>query len=319
MNRRPESRTRIIDSHTAGEPTRVIVEGGPFLGDGSMAARLQRLRTEHDHWRRALANEPRGHDVLVGAVLCEPEHKTSLCGVIFFNNSGYLGMCGHGTIGLMATLAYLDRIGEGAHFIDTPVGTVTATLHNDGSVSVANVASYRLAKAVALDVPGHGLLHGDIAWAGNWFFLSSDHGLEIKHSQIPRLSALSEAIRSELRRRHITGEGGVEIDHIELLAPPRDPANHGRSYVHCPGGAYDRSPCGTGTSAKLACLAADGELSEGTVWRQESVIDTVFSAHYESSAAGTIFPHIRGQAFVTLDAEVVIDPQDPFTWGLTNT
>ncbi len=310
--------TRIIDSHTAGEPTRTVISGGPDLGAGTMADRLQRFRSQHDRWRRALVNEPRGNDVLVGALLCEPHDSANCCGVIFFNNVGYLGMCGHGTIGLVATLAQLGRLAQGTHRIETPVGVVHATLHADGAVTVANVPSWRHAHHVAVEVPGVGVLHGDVAWGGNWFFLCHDHGLVLQPANIAALTARAELLRQALQAQHITGVGGAEIDHIELLGPAQDPAHQGRSFVLCPGGAYDRSPCGTGTSAKLACLAADGALAPGQVWHQESVIGSVFAAHYElgPSPRHGIQPYIHGRAFVTLDATVVFDANDPFAWGL---
>ena len=317
--------TRFIDSHTGGEPTRLVISGGPELGRGSMAQRLQFFRSEHDHWRRALVTEPRGSDVVVGALLCEPQDPTNACGVIFFNNVGYLGMCGHGTMGLVATLTHLKRIGPGPHGIETPVGVVQATLHADGSVSVANVAAHRHARQVAVQVPGVGLLHGDVAWGGNWFFLCHDHGLALQPANIPALTVRADALRQALVAQRITGADGAEIDHIELLGPAqgagRDPALSGRGFVLCPGGAYDRSPCGTGTSAKLACLAADGALAPGQVWFQESVIGSVFAAHYLPARPGQtgptrILPTIHGRAHVTLDATVLIDPEDPYAWGL---
>jgi 4-hydroxyproline epimerase len=308
--------TRIIDSHTGGEPTRLLISGGPDLGAGSLAERRERFRTQHDQWRRALMNEPRGSDVLVGALLTPPHQAGSLCGVIFFNNVGYLGMCGHGTIGVVATLAHLGRIQPGVHAIDTPVGTVQATLHDDRSVTVANVPAYRHAQAVPVDVPGLGRVHGDVAWGGNWFFLCADHGLDLSAPNVALLTAQSEAIRQALVAAGITGADGAEVDHIELMGPPHDPSHHGRNFVLCPGLAYDRSPCGTGTSAKLACLAADGDLKPGEVWHQESVIGSVFNAHYQPGVeAGRVLPFIHGTAHVTLDATLVFDPQDALTWG----
>ena len=315
--------TRLIDSHTAGEPTRVLVSGGPDLGAGTMAERLQRFRLHHDAWRRALVNEPRGNDVLVGGLLCEPHDTAHACGVMFFNNVGYLGMCGHGTIGLVATLAYLGRLRPGTHAIETPVGSVQATLHADGGVTVANVPAYRHARQVAVTVPGVGVVHGDVAWGGNWFFLCHDHGLELERDHVAALTARAQAVRDALARQGTTGAQGAEIDHVELLGPAHDPPAHarefaGRSFVLCPGGAYDRSPCGTGTSAKLACLAADGVLAPGQRWRQESVIGSAFTGHYERLAPGQqgIQPYIHGRAHVTLDATVVFDAEDPYTWGL---
>jgi len=259
----------------------------------------------------------------VGALLCAPLDPSSACGVIFFNNVGYIGMCGHGTIGVIATLAHLGRIKPGDHRIETPVGTVTATLHADGSASIANVPSYRHAKRVAVEVAGHGVVHGDVAWGGNWFFLCEDHGQTLVASAVGELTAFASRVREALQRHAVTGSDGAEIDHIELVAPAADAANHARNFVLCPGGAYDRSPCGTGTSAKLACLAADGKLAPGAMWRQESVIGSVFSGSYTRPAAAlagvaadAVLPLIHGRAHVTLDATLVFDPADPFAWGL---
>ena len=323
MSRLSPAPTRFIDSHTGGEPTRCVISGGPDLGSGSLFERRQRFREEHDAWRRALVCEPRGSDVVVGALLCEPLDLASTCGVIFFNNVGTLGMCGHGTLGVIATLAHLGRIAPGDHRIETPVGTVTATLHADGSASVANVPSYRHAKRVAVEVAGHVVVHGDVAWGGNWFFLCDDHGQTLAASAVVSLTAFASRLREALQRHAITGHDGADIDHIELVGPAADPANQARNFVLCPGGAYDRSPCGTGTSAKIACLAADHMLAPGMLWRQESVIGSVFSASYTRPAAAlagvpvdAVLPTIHGRAHVTLDATLVFDPADPFAWGL---
>ena len=280
MTSSPNGPIRIIDSHTGGEPTRVVISGAPDLGKGDMAQRRARFAQEHDAWRRAIVNEPRGNDVIVGALLCEPVDRGSTCGVVFFNNVGVIGMCGHGTIGLIATLAYLDRIKPGTHRVETPVGPVTTTLHDDGTVTVANVPSYRHATNVSVDVPGHGVVHGDIAWGGNWFFLCNDHGQPLEARRVGELTAFSINVRNALAGKSVTGRDGAEIDHVELMGPPADARNNARNFVLCPGGAYDRSPCGTGTSAKLACLAADGKLAPGEAWRQESVIGSVFTGRY---------------------------------------
>jgi len=323
MTSRPTVSTRIIDSHTGGEPTRIIVSGGPDLGQGDMAQRRQRFHDAHDAWRSAIVNEPRGSDVLVGGVLCAPVDSANACGVIFFNNVGFIGMCGHGTIGLVATLAYLGRVRPGDHRIETPVGTVTSTLHADGTVTVANVPSWRHATEVKVTVPGHGIVHGDVAWGGNWFFLCNDHGLALEAGRVGDLTVFAQQVRDALRQQRVTGRDGAEIDHIELVGPPADPRNSARNFVLCPGGAYDRSPCGTGTSAKLACLAADGKLAPGEAWRQESVIGSVFTGRYAAPAAtlpnapaSAVLPFIHGRAHITLDASVIIDPADEFAWGL---
>jgi 4-hydroxyproline epimerase len=304
----------IIDSHTGGEPTRLVIDGGPDLGTGPLNERLARLRAGHDNFRSAVVCEPRGSDVLVGALLCEPHAADCVAGFIFFNNVGYLGMCGHGTIGLVASLAFMGRIGPGRHRIDTPVGVVEAELHADGGVTVDNVASYRSRKQVAVEVPGYGTVSGDVAYGGNWFFLVSDHGLELGVHNVEALTACSAAIGDALAKAGITGDDGAVIDHIELFADSRTGADS-QSFVLCPGKAYDRSPCGTGTSAKLACLAADGKLAEGALWKQESVIGSVFEASYKYHG-DQLIPSIRGKAWVNAQAQLILDPTDPFVWGI---
>ena len=307
----------IIDSHTGGEPTRVVTAGAPELA-GSLAERLRTFRRDHDAFRSAVVNEPRGSDVIVGALLCEPVDPGCAAGVIFFNNVGYLGMCGHGTMGLVKTLAYLGRIGPGRHRIETPVGVVGADLHDDGRVSVHNVPAYRHRKAVTVEVAGHGPVTGDVAWGGNWFFLVGDHGLEISVDTLEPLTEFAWALRRALEQAGITGKDGAEIDHIELFAASA--TADAKNFVLCPGGAYDRSPCGTGTSAKLACLHADGKLQPGEVWRQESVIGSVFEGHYSVDysvdAAGRTLPVITGAAYVTAEATLILDKDDPFCWGI---
>ncbi len=303
-------RLQVIDSHTGGEPTRVVVAGGPDLGTGPMAERAKVFREQFDRYRSAMVNEPRGSDVMVGALLLPPHEPDCLCGVIFFNNVGTLGMCGHGTMGLLATLAHMGRVKPGDHRIDTVVGVVTARLHEDGRVSVRNVASHRKAASVTVEVPGMGLVTGDVAWGGNWFFLVSNHGLKLDISEAGRLTEAASRIRSS-----VNAQGYPEVDHVELFGPPEDAANHSRNFVLCPGGAYDRSPCGTGTSAKLACLAADGRLRPGDVWRQESITGSVFEGRIEMVDAGVI-PTVTGRAWITGESTLVLDAGDPFCWGI---
>ena len=308
-------RVKVIDSHTGGEPTRVIISGGPDLGSDTLAVRLERFRTEHDDFRTAVINEPRGWDAMVGALLCPPVDDSCVTGVIYFNNETYLGMCGHGTIGLVATLAYLGRIGPGTHRIETPVGVVTAKLAEDGSVEIANVPSYRLAANVSVHVIGLGPVIGDVAWGGNWFFLVKSHGLELSLDNVKNLTDFALAVRESLASAGITGDGGEEIDHIELFGPSELSGVDSKNFVLCPGMAYDRSPCGTGTSAKMACLFADGKLAEGQVWRQESIVGSVFEGTV-SVIDNTIHPHIRGSAFITAEAELILDVHDPFCMGI---
>ena len=308
-------RIQVIDTHTGGEPTRVVIAGGPDLGAGPMADRLARFREAHDPFRSAVVNEPRGSDVMVGAIILEPVAPTAAAGVIYFNNVGYLGMCGHGTIGVAVALHHIGRIGAGTHRLETPVGPVSITLEGPNTVAIDNVESYRHAAGVEVDVPGLGRIVGDVAWGGNWFFLVQDHGETIALSNIERLTDVTWRIRQALNAQGIRGADGGEIDHIELFGPPSRCDADSKNFVLCPGRAYDRSPCGTGTSAKLACLFAEGKLIQGQVWRQESIIGSLF----EGTAGfvdGRIRPRIRGTAYVNAESTLIVDPSDPFAMGI---
>ena len=303
----------VIDSHTAGEPTRLVLGGGPDLGEGPLSDRARIFRDRFDGYRSAIVNEPRGSDVIVGALLCRPHRTECDFGVIFFNNVGMLGMCGHGTIGLVASLAATGQIKPGSFRIDTPVGPIETELHADGTVSVANVRSFRHARQIAVDVPGVGEVRGDVAWGGNWFFLVGDQRAELVLADVDDLTLLTRKIRLALN-----AQGHPEVDHVELFAKSPNKGVDSRNFVLCPGNAYDRSPCGTGTSAKLACLAADGELAEGEEWVQESIIGSTFTGRYRwlDRAKGEIAPTITGRAYVTAEATLRLDPADPFCWGI---
>ena len=330
VNQQIPSRLDVIDSHTGGEPTRCVLCGLPDLGSGPLPERLERLRQEGDLYRRAILCEPRGSDVLVGALLVDPVDPACAAGVIFFNNTGYLGMCGHGMMGVAVTLAHLGRIGQGQHRIETPVGVVTVELRSNGQVSIRNVPAYRYRAEVELEVPFYGVVKGDVAWGGNWFFLAGDHSFALSLAHVDTLTEFAWAIRQSLAQAGITGAGGAEIDHIELIAEPHHSANHSRNFVLCPGRAYDRSPCGTGTSAKMACLAADGKLMPGQIWRQEGILGTVFEGSFEVDKSETpittiaggpskslkIIPNVTGSAFVTAENTLIFDPHDPFLLGI---
>jgi len=300
----------VIDSHTAGEPTRVVMAGGPDLGNGTLAQKKDRFRKYHDHFRTAVVNEPRGSDVYVGALFIEPADDSTIGGVIFFNNVGYLGMCGHGTIGLVKTLSHLGRIKPGDHLLETPVGRVKVTLGADDSVSVLNVPSYRKHRDVPIEVEGIGTVTGDIAWGGNWFFLCEDHRQRLEQDNVEALIETAWRIR-----RAVNEQGFPEVDHIELCGPPVSREADSRNFVLCPGKAYDRSPCGTGTSARLACLAADGKLSEGDIWVQESIIGSCFEAKYQRQGKN-ILPVISGKAFINAVSTLLLNDQDPYCWGI---
>ena len=307
---------KVIDSHTEGEPTRVIVEGGPDLGSGALSKRLDLMAQKYDHVRRAVILEPRGSDVLVGALLCPPSDKSCLTGVIFFNNSGYLGMCGHGAIGVAVTLAHMGLVKESVIKIETPVGIVTVTMDGDNKASVKNVASYVYQSDVKIDVAELGTVSGDIAWGGNWFFLAHQSPVAITLENEKLLSRHARNIKGTLIANNITGENGAEIDHIEFFDKAEREGADSKNYVLCPGNAYDRSPCGTGTSAKLACLAEKSLLEENQVWVQDSIINSRFEGYYQKNESGEIIPTITGRAYVYAETTLLQNPEDPFKFGI---
>ena len=308
---------RVIDSHTAGQPTRVVVEGGPDLGSGSIAERQARFRTSFDRFRSAVVGEPRGYDALIGALLLPPSDPSCTTGVIFFDNANYLSMCGHGVIGLIATLEYLGQVkGGDVHRIETAAGVVTAEIHPTGEISIQNVPSFRHKKNVSVESNGSGTFTGDIAFGGNWFFLVHQHREELSVDRVERLTEVTCAIRQALARDRITGPNGEEIDLVALFGPPRRRDARSRNFVLLSGKSYGRSPCGTGMSAKMACLFEDGQLAEGENWRQESIMGTVFDGSV-AIVDGSIRPTIRSNAYITAESVLIVDERDPLTWGIT--
>jgi 4-hydroxyproline epimerase len=320
---------QVIDSHTEGEPTRLVVSGGPPLGTGSMAQRLEIFARDFDHYRAFAANEPRGYDAVVGALLCEPVDSSCAAGLIFFNNTGYLGMCGHGTIGAAVTLANMGRIALGHHRFETPVGQVSVHLSTPNQVTIENVPSYRFLKDVQLTIDGWGAITGDVAWGGNWFFLCYGAPCELITDNLQLLSHYANTVKIELEKKGITGADGSSVDHIEFFGPAISAGANSRNFVMCPGGAYDRSPCGTGTSAKLACLAASGSLKPGQIWVQESIIGSRFEALYSlpnsdqesqnSAMPLLVIPSITGRAYLTARCELIADPNDPLLGAFAHT
>jgi 4-hydroxyproline epimerase len=306
-----------VDTHTGGEPTRVVLDGGPDLGGGSLAARCARFRDEHARWRAAVVNEPRGSGVMVGALLCEPDAPGSSTGVVFFNNVGVLGMCGHGTIGVLVAMQHLGLLPRGRHAVETPAGVVVGESFGPARVALENVGSYRLARAVEVETQNAGRVTGDVAWGGNWFYLVEGHGLDVHPRNLRRLTEYAVRVKEALAAAGVRGPDGEAIDHVELFGPSDDPAVDSRNFVLCPGDAYDRSPCGTGTSAKLACLAADGRLAPGATWRQQSITGSVFEAAWRPDGApGVVRCTISGSAYVTAEATLLLDERDPFCWGI---
>lgn len=306
---------RVIDSHTEGEPTRVVVDGWPRLDGDDMVARRDDLVRRFDHLRSGVVREPRGHDAMVGALLTDPVTPGAAAGVIFFNNVGTLGMCGHGTIGVARTLQYLGRMDAGELRLDTPAGTVAAWIDDDGAVTIRNISPGTHALDVAVDVPGIGSVTGDVAWGGNWFFITRVPGLELRPQELDELMHVTTSIRRALVDAGVTGAGGAEIDHVELTADPVHDGADARCFVLCPGNEYDRSPCGTGTSAKMAVLHERGLLQLGQRWRQESITGGVFEGWLEQTSNGLV-PYIRGHAYITSECVLRFEAADPFRDGL---
>ena len=310
---------RVIDSHTEGEPTRVIVEGWPALSGRTMAERREEMRRRHDHLRRAVVCEPRGHAAIVGALLTPPVSPDALAGIVFFNNATYLGMCGHGLMGVVRTLEHLGRLRPGSSRFDTPVGVVSAELAADGSVTIENVPPRLLARDVRVEVPGAGVVAGDIAYGGNWFFLAHLDDVQLTLANAGELTRLTAAIHAALLSAGITGDDGAEIDHIELSGPPTRPDADARNFVLCSGGQYDRSPCGTGTTAVMAARHARGLLAIDERWRQESITGSLFTGWLSQASGGDLIPHVSGRAFVTGETTLLFDPRDPFRFGIPGT
>jgi len=306
---------RVVDSHTAGQPTRVIVEGGPDLGSQSVAEQRERLRTQFDRFRSAVVGEPRGSDAMVGAILCKPTDPSCETGVIFFDNSGYLDVSGHGMIGLAVTLEYLGRFTTGVHRVETTAGVITVEIHPIGDISVQNVASFRDKKDVRVQVNGS-TFSGDVAWGGSWCFLVNDHKEEISTANVERLTEAAKAIRRALAEQKITGPNGEEIADIALFGPPQRRDANSKNFVLRSGKSYRRSPGGTALSAKLACLYADGALAEGQTWRQESIVGTIFDGTV-NIVDSEVRPTIRSTAHVTAESMLIVDERDPYCWGLS--
>ncbi|WDQ15792.1 proline racemase family protein [Rhodopirellula sp. P2] len=305
------ARVRVLDSHTGGEPTRMVIGLEDTLVGPTMADRRLHLRQKFATLGAPIVNEPRGNDIIVGAWICQPIDPSCFAGVVFFNNVGVLQMCGHATIGVVATLAWQGKLTPGIHRMETPVGIIEVELHADGkTVSFENVPSKCYQAAARVEVPGstslaNRFVTGDIAYGGNWFYLVDDHGLDLELSNVDQLMAATLSIKAALRDQGVTGEDGAEIDHVELVGPS-DHAD-AKNFVLCPGNAYDRSPCGTGTSAKVACLAAAGKLEVGQTFRQESITGSCFDASYRSDESGNVIARLTGSAAVIAETTLLFE------------
>lgn len=330
----------VVDSHTAGEPTRVVTGGLPNVPGATMADKRAFLRQHCDALRSGLVCEPRGHDAIVAAYLLPPCDPTAHAGVVFANDVGYLGMCGHGAIGVATTLLAMGMVapasadGDTEIRLDTPVGTVVAQVAvrdgRPGAVRLRNVPSFLHARDVEVPVEGIGRVTVDVAWGGNWFAIlpEDELGVAVEPERLPALLERTMAVREALIRHDVFGFDPAtgapqEIDHVEVYRVLRHPDARvaTRTMTLCPGRAYDRSPCGTGTSAKIATLHARGEIAPGDVFVNQSVIGTEFRARIlavdRDGDRTLVTPEIEGQAWITGLQQLVFDPTDPLKSGLT--
>jgi 4-hydroxyproline epimerase len=305
----------IVDSHTGGEPTRVVLSGWPEPLGKTMEERARYVVEHQDHLRRGVVCEPRGHDAMVGALITAPIRKEALAGVIFFNDVGVLGMCGHALIGTVETLRFLGRIQGDSVELDTPAGAVSAIIDSDQQIVIQNVPSRLHQEHVEIEVPGIGSVIGDIAYGGNWFFLVNSPSFNLELRELDALMQSSKAIRKALLDQGLTGTDDAVIDHIEFFGPPKDPTADSRNFVLCPGNAYDRAPCGTGTSAKIATLHAKGQIETDQVWRQESITGSIYEASLRL-IDGQLFPFIRSRAHITSKSSLLFKEADPLRGGL---
>ncbi len=306
----------VIDSHTGGMPTRVILDGAPDLGSGPLADRARRLATEHESFYKSVLLEPRGQPGMVGALLVEPENPDCKAGVIYFDADAVLGMCGHGTIGLGVTLAHLGRIDIGVHRLETPAGEVTIDLKDANTVQVTNIESRRVHHAVTIDTEGFGPVTGDVAYGGNWFFIVDPSPIPVSPDNIRQLTDMTIAIREACIAQGIGGENGEPVDHVILQGSSPNAGVHSRNFVLCPDDDYDRSPCGTGSSARLACLAASGRLPAGEEITQESVIGSSYRLSYQPGQHGGVIPRLTGQAHIMSESRLIFAENDPFRMGI---
>ena len=322
-----------IESHTAGNPTRTIVRGAPELRGATMLERLDDLRARFPWIRTALCFEPRGHSVMSGCVLQEPCDPTADVGVVFIETSGYPPMCGHDTIGLVTVLIETGRFpAEGPLVpcvLDTPAGIVRTEATVEGGrvtdVAFLSTPSFLLHRDVAVELDGLAPFQVDVAWGGNFYAIveAADVGVDVRDPRVAGRIALAERIREHLNARlevvHPVLEGVRGISHVQFNGPPTTAEAHTRSSVIMPPGGADRSPCGTGTSARTAALVARGRLALGETLVHESITGGLFrSTPVEALEVGGI-PAVRnrisGRAFITGRSTFIIDPTDPLAAG----
>ena len=321
-----------LDGHTCGNPVRLVSGGGPLLKGATMSERRLDFLANHDWIRRALMFEPRGHDVMSGSILCPPTRDDCDIGILFIEVSGCLPMCGHGTIGTVTMAVENGLVAPatpGVLNIDAPAGRVVARYEQKDrfveSVRITNVASYLAATDVTVDVPGIGELALDIAYGGNYYAILEPQknfaGLEsMSAGDVLRLSPIVRRLVNEkIQPIHPENETIRGVSHVMWTGKPRDPRAHARNAVFYGDKAIDRSPCGTGTSARMAQLAGKGQLEVGDDFVHESIIGSLFDGRVEASARvgnyEAIVPSISGWARQHGINTIFVDDRDPYAQG----
>ena len=323
-----------IDAHTCGNPVRVVTGGGPFLDGKNMSERQQHFMAEYDWIRTGLMFEPRGHDMMSGSILYPPTREDTDIGFLFIETSGCLPMCGHGTIGTVTVIIEHGLVKPrvpGKLRIETPAGIVEAHYTMEGThvsaVRIVNIASYLHSTGLEVECPDLGLLRVDVAYGGNFYAIvdPQENYKDMEDLSAGDILRLSPILRRRLNEKyqfvHPENPTIKGLSHIEWTGRPKNPEAHARNAVFYGERAIDRSPCGTGTSARMAQWAAKGKLKVGDVFVHESIIGSLFRGKVEAATkVGTkdaIIPSIEGWARVTGFNTIFLDDRDPFVKGFS--
>lgn len=322
-----------IDTHTGGEPTRTIIGGLPYIPGKTIVEKMHYLKENMDWVRTSLMFEPRGHSVMSGVILTEPTTPEADIGVIFIETGGYLPMCGHDTIGVSTALVEAGIVKAEEPFtyisLDTPAGLTRVKVHVENgkakSVTFRNIPSFVFAEDVEVTVPGFGRIKMDVAYGGNVYAILPAEAVGLKilpenaSEIIQKGKLVRDAVNKQVNIQHPEKPFINECTHVQFYGEPTNPGANLKNTVFFADSGIDRSPCGTGTSARVATLYAKGELELNQEFLHESIIGSIFVARaVEEAKVGpykAVIPEVTGSAFVTAMSQFVIDPEDPHKNG----
>jgi len=321
----------VIDSHTAGHPTRIVVGGLPKVRGGSVAQKRDYIKSKMDYIRTLLCNEPRGHSCMYGAFLVEPSSEDADFGVIFFSTASYDDMCGHGTIGVATVLTEMNMVRREEPTtevtFETPAGLVRVETKVVGgkvkSVSFVNVPAFLYKKDISIDVPGYGEVKGDVAFGGNWFFYvnAKEIGVRVRSENVDALARAGIAIKNEFNKEfdlvHPTNPNiSRKLLATSIIDIPVKNKNADQNNIVVEGKWVDRSPCGTGTSGRMAVLFAKNKLGLNEDFVNESITGETFRGRLIGETKvgeyPAVVPEITGNAYITGFNHIILDPDDPF-------